>query len=168
MIDYIINNKEIIMQVWFWIWIAVIIGTVVIEAITMDVVSVWFSVGAVVPMILSTFNVGWEIQVIVFIVISSVLIFSLRKATLKFLFKNKDTKTNKDLLIGKKVRMIERTDFETLGSVKINNVVWSAVGANQEEIEKGEMVEIVAISGNKLKVKNVSKTQEENKDKKGE
>ena len=51
--------------------------------------------------------------------------------------------------------MLEATDFDTVGSIKINDVVWSAVGDNGQEIEKGKVVEIVAIAGNKLKVKEI-------------
>ena len=143
------------MQVWFWIWIAVIVVSVVVEAITMDMVTVWFAAGAIVPMILATTSVGWEIQMIVFIVLSALMIIFLRKITLKYLFKNSEFKTNKDSLIGKTARMIEATDFDTMGSLKINDVVWTAGGDERQTIEKGKVVEIVAISGNKLKVKEV-------------
>ena len=69
----------------YWIWICVIVGAVIIEALTMDVVSIWFTIGAIVPLILSATNAcGWEIQVIVFIIISAVLILTLRKVTMKF------------------------------------------------------------------------------------
>lgn len=150
----------------FWIWICIIVGTLVLEVITMDVVSIWFTIGAIVPLILSATNAcGWEIQVILFIVISAVLILSLRKITMKFLFKNSNEKTNLDAVVGKKYRMLDRTDFETLGSIKINGVVWSVEGENQETIEKDELVEVVKVSGNKLKVKKVEK-QEENKENK--
>lgn len=140
----------------YWIWICVIVGTVIIEALTMDVVSIWFTIGAIVPLILSATNAcGWEIQVIVFTIISAVLILTLRKVTMKFLIKNSNEKTNLDAIIGKKCRLLEKTDFETLGSVKINGVVWSVTGVNQETIEKDELVEIVKVVGNKLQVKKV-------------
>ena len=84
--------------------------------------------------------------------------------TKKFLLKNAKEKTNLDLLVGKKVRMLERTDFETMGSVKINDVVWSAVGEHNETIEKDEIVEVVKISGNKVIVKKI----EDKKDNKKE
>ena len=144
------------MQVWFWIWIAVIVASVVVEALTLDMVSVWFGAGAFIPMILAATNVcGWEIQMIIFIIVSALLIIFLRKITMRYLFKNSGAKTNKDSLIGLTARMLEATDFDTVGSIKINDVVWSAVGDNGQEIEKGKVVEIVAIAGNKLKVKEI-------------
>ena len=60
--------------------------------------------------------------------------------------------------------MLTKTDFETIGSLKINDITWSAVAENQEEIKENEIVEVVKISGNKLIVKKV--VSEEQKPKK--
>lgn len=150
----------------FWIWICIIVGTLVLEVITMDVVSIWFTIGAIVPLILSATNAcGWELQVILFIVISAALILSLRKVTMKYLFKNSNEKTNLDAIVGKKYRLLEKTDFETLGSIKINGVVWSVAGVNQETIEKDELVEVVKVAGNKLQVKKIEVNKEEKENK---
>lgn len=150
------------MNIMFWIWLAVIIGTVVLELITTDVVSIWFTFGAIIPCILAAstnLHYGW--QIVIFLIISAILIACLRKITLKFLFRNSNIKTNTDALIGQRFRMLEKTDFETIGKIKIKDVEWTAVGDNQQTIEKGTIVEIVKISGNKLLVKEVK----ENKNK---
>ncbi len=156
------------MEIAFWVWIGVIVASVIVEAITMELVTCWFAVGAVIPLILSaTRAVGWEIQLIIFILVSAALILFLRKATKKWLFKGKESKTNMDLIIGTKVRMLKKTDFETLGAVKINDVEWTAVADDGSEIGEGELVEVVAVSGNKLKVKKLNnkdtKTEKETK-----
>ena len=62
-------------------------------------------------------------------------------------------KTNIDEIIGKKYRLLEKTDFETVGSIKIHDVIWSVVEENQKTIESGEIVEVVKVQGNKLVVK---------------
>ena len=140
------------MSVMFWIWLAVIIGTAVMEFATMEIISIWFTIGAIVPFILAaTEAVSWEIQLIIFIIVSAVLILSLRKITKNFLLRNSNEKTNLDAIIGKQYRMLTPTDFETVGSIKINDVTWSVVGENQETIEKDEIVEVLKVSGNKLK-----------------
>lgn len=154
------------MDIMFWVWLSVLIVTAIIEFATMEIVSIWFTFGAVVPLILAaTKVVSWEIQVVIFVVLSAVLIVSLRQVTKKFLLRNAEGKTNLDAIIGQKYRMISRTDFETVGSLKVNDVVWSAVGENQETIEKDEIVEIVKIKGNKLIVKKASKEKLEEKTK---
>ena len=144
------------MDVMFWVWLAVIIVTIVVEAFTMEIISIWFTVGAIPSFILAGFDVlGWELQLVIFIVLSAVLILSLRKITKNFLLKNSNAKTNLATIIGTRVRMIEMTDFDSVGTVKINGVTWSAVGEKGETIESGAVVEIVKIAGNKLFVKAV-------------
>lgn len=143
------------MSVMFWVWLGILVGSAIIELATMEIVSIWFTVGAIVPFILAGClgNYLWELQVALFIVVSALSIIFLRKLTKKLLLKNANEKTNLDAVIGKKVRMLENTDFETPGSVKLNDVVWTAVSENGEEIKKGQIVEIVSVKGNKLIVK---------------
>ena len=142
------------MSAMFWIWLAVIVITVAIEFATTELISIWFTFGAVIPFILSgVINIGIEWQIIIFVVVSAVLILSLRRVTKKFLLKNTNTKTNSDALVGHVFRMLTRTDFETTGSVKVKDLEWSVVGDKGQTIEKGEVVEVVGITGNKLLVK---------------
>ena len=70
------------MDLMFWIWLGVIIVTAIIEFATMEIVSIWFTFGALIPLILSvTKAVSWEIQIIVFVLVSAILIVSLRSVT---------------------------------------------------------------------------------------
>ena len=113
------------MSVMFWVWLGIIVVTAIVEIFTMELVSIWFTIGAIIPFILSgTTTLALEWQILIFVAVSAILMLSLRGVTKKFLLKNAKEKTNLDLLVGKKVRMLERTDFETMGSVKINDVVW--------------------------------------------
>ena len=144
------------MDTMFWVWLGIIIGAVVLEIITADLVSIWFAFGAILPCILAaTTNLHYGWQIVIFLLISATLIACLRKITLKYLFKNVNEKTNLDAIIGQKFRMLERTDFETIGKIKIKDVEWSAVGDKQQTIEKDTIVEIVKISGNKMIVKEI-------------
>lgn len=141
-------------MVWIYIWLGVIVVSLVIEFITFELVSVWISVGALVAMIMALCGVMPEIQISVAVVLSIVCLLALRKVTLKFLTKNKD-KTNVDAAIGKVVKLITRTDEDEIGSAKFNGVVWSVKAENDATIEAGEYAEVIAIDGNKLVVKHV-------------
>ncbi|MGN0961103.1 MAG: NfeD family protein [Christensenellales bacterium] len=154
------------MNVMFWIWLAVIVITVIVEIITTELISIWFTLGAIIPFILASTNlVGFEWQMIIFVVVSAILILSLRKVTKKFLLRNANTKTNTDALIGQKFRLLSKTDFETIGTVKVKDLEWSAVGDQGQTIKAGQIVEVVGVSGNKLLVKAVDN---KNKVSKGE
>lgn len=144
------------MEFMFWVWLAVIVVAIVVEIVTLDLISIWFAFGGVVPFILSAIGgIAIEIQISIFVVASVLLIIFLRKVAQKLLFKNMNTKTNIQAYEGKKYRLLEDTDLEKNGSIKINDVVWTAVGKDGEKIEKGSLVEIIGTEGNKMIVKKV-------------
>ena len=154
------------MSIMFWIWLSVMIIAVVIEISTTELISIWFAFGAVIPFIISAIGgVGYEWQIFIFIAVSAVLIVSLRKVTLKFLFRNSSSKTNVNAIVGQQFRLLKRTDFETVGAIKVNGVEWSVVGDNAQTIEQDEVVEVIKVQGNKLIVAKVKKTKKENKEK---
>ena len=139
---------------WIYIWLGIVAVSLIVEFITQEFVSLWLAVGGIVALILAACGVSYEIQIIVMIAVSIACILGLRKVTLKFLNKNKD-KTNTDLIIGLKAKLLEEINADNLGSVKINGVVWSCLSETDETIEVGEHVEIIKIEGNKLIVKKV-------------
>lgn len=153
------------MDMMFWIWLGVIVVTVIVEIVTLELVSIWFSFGAIIPFILSAFKgaVPMEIQIVIFVVVSALLILLLRKYAQKLLFKNTDEKTNIDSFKGKKIRLLEDASFEKSGSIKINDVVWTATSQDGSLLKAGELVEIVSIDGNKCIVKKAEKDPEESK-----
>lgn len=144
------------MEVMFWVWLAVIAVAIIIEILTLDLVSVWFAFGAVIPFILAAVGgIAIEIQIAVFVIVSALLIIFMRNWAKKLLFKNMNEKTNINSIIGKKIRLLEDTDFEHLGSLKINDVTWTAVSHDGKLIKAGQIVEVVKVDGNKLLVKEV-------------
>ena len=144
------------MEVMFWVWLAVIAVAIIIEILTLDLVSVWFAFGAVIPFILAAVGgIAIEIQIAVFVIVSALLIIFMRNWAKKLLFKNMNEKTNINSIIGKKIRLLEDTDFEHLGSLKINDVTWTAISHDGKLIKAGQIVEVVKVDGNKLLVKEV-------------
>ena len=144
------------MNVMFWVWLGIIVATAILEICTTDLVAIWFTLGSILPLILSaTTDISIPWQIAIALALSAILISCLRKLAIKLLLRNPDAKTNLDALIGQRFRMLERTDFETVGRVKVKDIEWSVVGDNQQTIEKGRVVEVVSIAGTKLKVKEV-------------
>ena len=139
---------------WVYIWLGVVVLCLVIEFVTFELVSIWISVGAFVAMILALCGVSVEIQLVAAVVISVLCLVSLRKLAIKFLNRNKD-KTNIDAMIGKKIKLITRTDEDELGSAKVSGVVWSVKEQNDGTIEKDEYAEVMAVDVNKLIVRKV-------------
>lgn len=140
-------------MVMVWVWAIVIALSLVVEFITMQMVSIWLALGGVVGLILALIGgVAIEIQIVVVVIVSLLAILFLRKFALKFLNSTSENK-KADILIGKRTKMIEPTTKNDAGTIKINGVLWTAVA--DENIAVGEEVEVVEINGNKLKVKKV-------------
>lgn len=157
------------MAISFWVWLAVIVVTFVIEVVTLELVSIWFSIGAIIPFILSIFpSVPVWIEIVVFVVVSLLCVLFLRKYAQKWLMKSSDGKTNINLYEGKVVRMLEDANFEKNGSIKVNDVTWTAVSQDGSLIKAGELVEIVNVDGNKFIVKKANENKERDSEKVGQ
>ena len=143
------------MEIMFWIWLGIIVVGVAVEVATLKLISIWFSFGAIIPIILSVFkNIPIFIQAIVFVVVSLTLILTLRNPTQKFLFK---TSTNDlEAYIGQKQKLT--SDFlKKNGTIQINGATYKAT--SDEVLTKGDLVEIVAVKNNKFIVKSIKNLQ---------
>ena len=138
-------------MVYGWAWIGIIVMSVVIEALSDQLVSIWFAPAAVVATILDFAGVDLVWQILVFLAISAIGIFVVRY----FLKKAKpgnDTRTNIDAIIGERCVVTERIDnYAGCGQARVNGQIWSARGAFENDVfEVGEVLNIVAIEGVKI------------------
>lgn len=138
---------------WVWIWLAITALALIIEFVTMELVSIWFVAGGLIALILTACGVSYVVNVIVFIVISFVMLFSFRKLALKVLNKNNNEKTNVDEFIGKTFKLLTEITESTPGTIKIHGVIWNVVTEDDSSIEKDNYVTIVRVKGNKFIVK---------------
>lgn len=143
------------MEQYMWaIWLGVFVISIIVEALTAEIVSIFFAAGSVIALIISFIpGVTWWIELIVFVVISAATLLGLRPLVNKLLNKEKRL-TNVDEMIGKKGVMIKGCDELNYGEIKVNGVIWTAVSEDEKiAINEKEVVEIVAVKGNKLVVK---------------
>ena len=134
-----------------FIWFGIIIFTGVIEALTMDLSSIWFAVGAFFALIVAIFlpDIIW-LQVLVFIIFSSALLLTLRPVFRRYIKKN-EIKTNSDSLIGKTAVCVKPIIDGERGEVKIEGKIWTAIA--NENIQEQDKVIVLAIKGVKLVVR---------------
>jgi len=140
------------MDVMLYVWLGVICASAIIEFTTCEIAGIWFVAGGIFALLLASVGVplGW--QILSFVVVSLVLLLSLRKICIKFLLK-KDERTNVDALINQVEKLTESITPDKPGALKINDVVWTAVAKDKNlTINKDTKVLIVKISGNKLVV----------------
>jgi len=136
-------------------WLAAIIAFVAIEAMTSQLVSVWFAGGALAAFIGACFGTGITIQWILFVATSALLLI-LTKPFVKKITGRTPEKTNTEAHIGK-TTIVTRTidNIKESGEVKINGVSWSARSDDESVIEDGEKVIIKRIEGVRLIVSRI-------------
>jgi len=145
------------METWMWaIWLSVFVLSLIIEAVGTDLVSIWFALGSLLALILSLIpGVSWWIELIVFFVVSVAALCSLRPIVHKFMRRD-IMNSNIDEMTHKKGLLTKKIDTLHQGECQIGDVTWTAIATtDRESIEAGTVVEVLAVSGNKLIVKKV-------------
>lgn len=140
------------MDVLFWAVVFVLF--VIAEVVTVQLVSIWFAVGALVTLLFTYFfEMDLLAQLGIFIVASGVFLV----ITFPYLKKRRNVghvATNAELDVGKTAKVIEEINVDKgTGRVTLNGVDWSAVPAqNNEVIPVGSIVAVVKVQGARLTV----------------
>lgn len=143
-------NEFLGLSLFVWLWLAVVIITLVVEFMTTEIVSIWFFFGSVVSLILSICKVDSAIQIIVFVLVSVISMLCARPFIKKYVKRN-EIKTNVDSLVGRIAIVTEDIIDGNRGVVKLDGQEWSAIA--NEDLVKDTKVVILSIEGNKLIVK---------------
>lgn len=132
------------------IWIGAIIVLLIFEAITPQLVTIWFAFGALVSLIAHLLGAPLWLQGTLFVVVSTVALILTRPLVKKHLH-NKKTPTNADRVIGC-IGIVEipiERDKAT-GTVKVNGSVWSAKSESDATIPADTKVLVKRIEGVKV------------------
>ncbi|MDF2699829.1 MAG: nodulation protein NfeD [Haloplasmataceae bacterium] len=142
------------------VWLLLAIIFVVIEIVTLNLVSVWFAIGASSAMFVAVADYdNYGLQGIVFIVVSAIALVVIRNWSLKRL-KAGSIKTNVNSLIGKTAVVTKKIEAYNVGEVKVDGMFWSAkLQSTDTIIEEGTIVEILEVIGVKLIVKKINKNE---------
>lgn len=141
------------MEYMLWIWVAIIAITAIAELFTVQMISIWFTVGSFAAIIAYAAHAPYWAQIVVFFVISVICLAFFRKLSMKWLLRNVKGHTNANSLIGKTTRLLSDITEDEDGTLQFSDVVWTAIGLNGFTATAGTRVEVVEIRGNKLVVK---------------
>lgn len=126
----------------------------IIEILNMGFLIFWFAIGALVAMIASFFIESIIAQTVIFLVVSTTLLFATKPFVNKILPKESMVKTNAYSIEGKVGKVIVDIEpIEGKGQVKINGESWSAKSVDDTYIAKDTEVIIEKIDGVKVLVK---------------
>ena len=144
---------EIILEHMVWVWIAIMALAAFVEAATPILVSIWFSVGALVSMLAAYFDASITVQLLLFVFVSIAALVGLRPLTKRFINPH-IVPTNADRLLGGKAQVTETIDNNhAVGAVYIDGKTWTARSEDGSVIPAGEQVEVVRMEGVKLFVR---------------
>lgn len=137
-------------SVMCWVWLGLIVVFVILEAVTAELVSIWFVAGAVVAFVMSIFEIKTWIQLTAFVAVSVLVLVLVRPLLLKQA-RAKIVPTNADMLIGKTGIVINEIDNDLgVGRVEISGLDWAAVSRDGSNIKKSTKVTVKKIEGVKL------------------
>lgn len=131
-------------------WFICFILFLIIEIITVNLVTIWFAIGALGALVISLLIDSELISIITFLVVSIISLL-LTRPFLKKWHDKKIIPTNLDVVIGKIGIVTQDILINNPGEVKIYGKTWTAV--SEHEILKNKKVEVLNIEGNKLIVK---------------
>lgn len=136
------------------VWLVIVILGLVLEGATTELVSIYFSLGALVSMFLAIFGVPFWPQVWTFVIVVILSLLTTRPIFLKYL-KTNEIKTNVDSLVGKRFKLIKAITAEQRGEVNVYGVVWNVITNDNSSIDINETVEVLSLDGSKLIVKKI-------------
>lgn len=131
-----------------FLWLALFVVFLIVEAGTVALVSIWFALGALAALVSCVLGAEMWLQITVFLVVSLVLLAVLWKRV-----RNKltTTKTNVDSMIGAEGYVTEAIDnLSYTGRVKLGGITWAARSTSGAGIPVGTLVKVERIEGVKV------------------
>ncbi len=132
-------------------WLVILIIMLVIEIITLGLTTIWFAGGALIAFIGALFGAPIFVQILLFLVVSIVLLWSTRPIAVKYINKSR-TKTNVEGIIGMTAIVTEDIDnLHGKGLVNLKGQIWTARTRREDmAVPKDTQVVVLAVDGVKL------------------
>lgn len=136
----------------FWHWLAFAAVLLIVEILAPMTFFLWMSIAAVVVgLTMLVADISWEIQVLIFSVISVVAIVVSRIYLKKHPIETDDSTLNRrgEQYIGK-TYTLENAIQNGVGKVRVGDSLWRVEG---EDLEAGQKVTVTGVDGNSFIVK---------------
>lgn len=140
-----------------WIWLGLLAAFVVIEAATVQLLTVWFAVGSLAALITYLFTDNIAVQIAVFVIVSAVALVVTRPLVRKMTAAKKQP-TNADRFVGCEGIVTDAVNnTEASGLVRVKGSLWTARTESDDclPIPIGSKVRVKRIEGVKLIVEQI-------------
>ena len=129
-------------MVYFWLIVAVL--AVIAEALTVQMVAIWFAPAALVAMVSAIFGAPLMVQLVLFVAVAALCVAFLYKKLRKNIAEDCG-KTNLDAIIGMTAKVETEIPADGVGRVTVKGISWQAVCPGGAP--KGAHVRILSIDG---------------------
>jgi membrane protein implicated in regulation of membrane protease activity len=137
-------------------WGVIFVVMLIAEIASMQLVSIWFAVGAAGAFVAAMMNVSFAAQLAIFVIVSVLLLLLTRPLLTKLRVKQQP-RTNADLNIGETAVVIEDIDPALgTGRARLGGIDWIAVSESGENIPVDTVVMVTRVDGAKLFVRDAS------------
>ena len=147
--------SEFFSNIQFWHWWVLAIACIVLEVFAPGAVFIWFGASAAVVglILLALPELTWQMQLIIFSVLSVLSIVGWHMYRKKVPEEDHHPTLNKrgEELIGRTVTLTEPI-VNNFGKIRVDDTMWKIQG---EDVASGNKVQITAIEGTTLIVKHV-------------
>ena len=134
------------------LWIILLVAFLIIEALTVNLVTTWFAIGSLGAIIAGALGAQMTFQIATFVCVSALALIIARPVIKKHI-KPGIVPTNADRIIGETGTVTEEINQEKFaGQVNVSGRQWSAVSDDHSTISVGTKVKVKEISGVKLVV----------------
>lgn len=141
------------MEIWH-IWVVVALLFIIVEIFTVGFAVICLSIGCFGAAIAAATGLSLEMQFLLFAVVSLVSLVSVRPLLKRLLFsKGEKVLTNADAIVGRRGVVCVDIARGGEGRVMVDGVDWKAQSIDDEALNVGDKVEIVAIDSVILTVK---------------
>ena len=133
-------------MVYGWIWMALIVISAALAALTRKNIFVSLALGSLAPLVMDIFDADLIFQIIAFVSISLIFLVVIGKRP------SSKTGDGIDSIVGTRCVVVERIDGAAgCGQVMVSGQSWSARAVDESvTYEVGETLKVVAVEGVKL------------------
>ncbi len=107
-----------------FLWLAAVVGFLLLEASTFSMTSVWFAAGAAAALLTCLFTGSFRVQALVFVVVSILCLLAFRPLAAKL--RQKNVPTNGDRNLGREATVLTTVTADLPGRVRLDGVDWNA------------------------------------------
>ena len=131
-------------------WMIVVAISLIIEALTMALISLWFAIGAIIAMLAAEMNYSLSWQIGIFFFVSLICCLAIRPIIKKYFLQREYAKIALAELVGRDALVVEKISAKkNTGKVKVRGVSWQASSKDPaEEIKSGALVTVESVENN--------------------